>query len=56
MLTLCSRIEQPTERGGDIIFVSGDEPDRVPWAELHADATANAAGLHALGVVPGDHI
>ncbi len=29
---------------------------RVPWAELHDEATASAATLQAQGVGPGDHV
>jgi len=56
MRTLSDRIVQATRRGGDIVFVGGDEPDRVPWSQLHQEARAMAAGLQARGVGVGDHV
>lgn len=57
MQTLSSRIERAAGGAGAITFVlGGDDPVRVPWAELHDDARAMAAHLQHLGVQPGDHV
>ena len=54
--TLPERIERATARGGTITFVSGSEPDRVTWSELHDDARVLASALQARGIGVGDHI
>src|SRR3954452_19280879 len=41
---------------GKITFITGDERDTVPWAQLHADAKAMAAALQARRVGPGAHV
>ena len=57
MSTLIPRIEAAAQRGrGAITFLSGDDAERVPWSELHADARAVAAALQARGIGPGDHV
>ena len=56
MLTLEQRIVAAATSPHALTFVHGDEPERVPWAELHADAAVLAAGLQARGVRPGDHV
>lgn len=57
MHTLPQRIEAAAARGrGAITFLAGDDRDRVPWDQLHADARAMAAALQARGIGPGDHV
>src|SRR3954451_20295321 len=41
---------------GKITFITGDERDAVPWAQLHEDAKAMAAALQARQVGPGSHV
>jgi fatty-acyl-CoA synthase len=55
MTTLASRIERASGRGA-VTFVSGTSHERVPWARLHDEARAMAAGLQVLGVGPGAHV
>jgi fatty-acyl-CoA synthase len=55
-MTLAARIERAADRDGAITFVGTGEPRRVPWAELHDDARAMAAGMQARGVTPGSHV
>ena len=55
--TLIDRVESAAERTTGITFLDGDGPgQRVPWAQLHDDARAMAAGLQARGVAPGDRV
>jgi len=54
--TLATRVATGAARGHDVTFVSGDVHVTVPWAEVHADARAMAAGLQAHGVRAGDHV
>ena len=54
--TLATRVATGAARGLDVTFVSGDVHVTVAWAEVHADATAMAAGLQARGIRPGDHV
>jgi fatty-acyl-CoA synthase len=56
--SLPARIQQAAARGGAVTFVAADPAaaDRVPWAQLHADALAMAGGLQARGVEPGHHV
>jgi fatty-acyl-CoA synthase len=54
--TLAARIEAAATGARAITFVTGGEPDRVPWARLHEDAVAMATGLQARGVGPSDHV
>ena len=57
MDTFTQRIESAAARGrGDIVFLQGDEADRVPWSQLHEEARAMAAALQDRGVRPGDHV
>src|ERR1051325_5310343 len=56
MTTIPERIEGATARGGSITFVGGDQVDCVPWALLHEDARAMAAGLQERGITSGSHI
>ncbi len=56
MLTIPARIEQAAARRGTVTFMTGDEAEPVPWAQLHEEARAMAAALQARGVEPGDHI
>ncbi len=58
MTTLAARIERAIDARpeGTITFVGGGQEDRLPWARLHDDARAMAAGLQARGVGPGTHI
>src|SRR3954454_5478650 len=41
---------------GRITFITGDERDAVPWAQLHEDAKAMAAALQARGMGPASHV
>jgi fatty-acyl-CoA synthase len=52
---LAARIERAiaARPEGTITFVGGGQEDRVPWARLHDDARAMAAGLQSRGVGPG---
>jgi fatty-acyl-CoA synthase len=54
--TLATRIAAGAARGHEVTFVSGDVHVTVPWAEIHADATAMAGGLQARGIHPGAHV
>ena len=54
--TLAARIEAAATASRAITFVTGGEPDPVPWALLHDDARTMAAGLQARGIRPGDHV
>ncbi|MGE3621089.1 MAG: AMP-binding protein [Acidimicrobiia bacterium] len=56
MLTVPERLEVAAGRGHDVTFVVGGGEDVVPWALLHQEARALAAGLQARGVRPGDHV
>ena len=56
MQTIVDRIEHAAKGDGTITFVTGDEPLRKTWAELHAEATAAAARLQARGIQRGDHV
>ena len=58
-LTLRDRIQRA--RNGTITFVGSggagsDEPDVVPWVQLHDEARAMAAALQRRGVEPGQHV
>jgi len=54
--TLATRIAAGAARGHDVTFVSGEVHVTASWAEVHADATAMAAGLQARGIRAGDHV
>jgi len=54
--TLPSRIHAAAHLGGKLTFIQGDTPTPVSWAEIHEDAKKVAAGLHARGIRPGDHV
>lgn len=57
MPNLVSRLQHAataTDRG--VVFVCEDPPVRVPWSDLHADATRTAVALRARGVGEGDHV
>lgn len=63
MTSVVSRIEAATRRSGAITFLAsartggaGAPTERVPWAALHEDAVAMAAGLQARGVGPGVNV
>lgn len=56
MMSLASRIEESAGRGGAVTFMTGDEGQRVSWAELLDDARSMAAVMQARGVAPGDHV
>jgi fatty-acyl-CoA synthase len=55
-LTLAERVERAADSGGAITFAVAGDRDRVPWARLHEDSRAFAAGLQSLGIGPGDHV
>lgn len=54
--SLPTRIVEASARPHGVVFVSGDDPVRVPWAELHRDALEMAAGLQARDLRPGQHV
>ena len=54
--TLQQRIAAGAALGHDVTFVSGEVHVTVPWSQVHAEATAMAAGLQTRGVRPGDHV
>lgn len=56
MPTLPQRIGSALARDGHVTFVGAEEPLRVPWAQIHEDASAMAAGLQARDVGPGAHV
>ena len=56
MQTLQQRIAAGASRGHDVTFVSGDVHVTVPWAQVHEEATAMAAGLQSRGIRPGNHV
>src|SRR5688500_17592125 len=56
LTTLTARIEAAASRATAVTFVGSGAPDRVPWAELHAEARGMAGALQARGVAPGDHV
>ena len=56
MTTLQARIERAASRDTAITFVGAGEPQRVPWAQLHADARGMAGALQARGISSGDHV
>ncbi len=53
---LSDRVQSAAKGSGSVTFLSGDAPDRVPWARVHDDARSMAADLHARGIGPGDHV
>ncbi len=56
MRTLVQRLEQAAGVGGSVTFVSGEEFDTVPWAQVHEEARGMAARLQARGFASGDHL
>jgi fatty-acyl-CoA synthase len=56
VLSLNSRIEAAASRGGAVTFLTGPQPERVPWSQFHDEARAMAAALQARGVGPGSHV
>ncbi len=56
MMSLASRIEESAGRGGAVTFMSGDDAERVTWAQLLDEARSMAAVMQARGVTPGDHV
>ncbi len=63
MTSVVARIEDATQRSGGISFLASARtggatapPERVPWAQLHDEAIAMAAGLQARGVGPGVNV
>ena len=39
-----------------LVFVDGDDHERITWGELHNDAKAMAAALAERGLQPGEHV
>ncbi|MGH9155764.1 MAG: AMP-binding protein [Acidimicrobiales bacterium] len=56
MTTLPARLEGGAQRGGTVTFVGSERAEAVPWAQLHEEARAMAAGLAARGLGPGSHV
>ena len=61
MTSLRARLEAGAGGPGAVTFVGTaadlpNQPHRVGWNELHADARAMAAALQARGVAPGAHV
>jgi fatty-acyl-CoA synthase len=56
VLSLNSRLEAAATGTGAITFLSGQQVERVPWAQLHDEARSMAATLQARGVGPGIHV
>lgn len=56
--TMAERVALAAARSGAVTFVGpdADRSVRVPWAEIHQDARAMAAGLQGRGVEPGQHV
>src|SRR3954469_18875865 len=55
-LPLITRLRRAADRRASVTFINGPERVRVPWRQLHEEASAVAAALQARGVVPGDHV
>src|SRR5215218_8829483 len=56
MQTLVGRLAAAAQGDRGVAFVSGDEPLRLSWAQLHDDARARAGALAAMGAGPGRHV
>ncbi|HVX19376.1 MAG TPA: fatty acyl-AMP ligase [Acidimicrobiales bacterium] len=56
MTSLLARLRHAATRPADIVLLTGGAEERVPWAELHEEAKAAAAGLQARGIRPDDHV
>jgi fatty-acyl-CoA synthase len=56
-ISITRRLERAADRAGAAVtFINGAERVRLPWAQVHDEARAVAAALHARGVEPGDHV
>ena len=56
MPSLLERVENAAASDKGVVFVGADDPVRVPWSELHADAIVVAAALQSHGVPIGGHV
>ncbi len=54
-LNLASVLEHPARLTPDRVAITCG-PQQLTYAELNAEATRVAAGLHAMGIRPGDHV
>src|SRR4051794_34000852 len=55
-LPLITRLRRAADRDAAVTFINGPERVKVPWAQLHEEASAVAATLQARGIAPGDHV
>jgi fatty-acyl-CoA synthase len=56
-LSLSSRLQRAADRAGKAVtFINGPARVRVPWGQLHEEASAVGAALQARGIAPGDHV
>ncbi len=55
-LTLASRIEHAAGARGTVTFVTGNDVDPVPLAQLHDEARQLAAAMQRRGVGVGNHV
>src|SRR3954452_12175018 len=53
--SLASRIESASGSAAFVTFVTGNGADRVPFGQLHDEASAVGAALQRRGVRPGSH-
>ena len=53
---LITRLRRAADRDAAVTFINGPERVKVPWAQLHEEASAVAAALQARGIVPGNHV
>src|SRR3954454_550875 len=55
-LPLITRLRRAADRDAAVTFINGPERVKVPWAQLHEEASAVAAAIQARGIVPGNHV
>src|SRR3954451_8472950 len=54
--SLASRIESASRSAASVTFVTGNGADRVPFGQLHDEASALGAALQRRGVWQGSHV